>query len=368
MAGEMGKTGTAVGQAWPETPGASPAVSCLQHLARSSLATLPASLLPLCIAVISACAPRSTGPDPVPLDSGIPSGPYVAGQSYFGRNNYIEYVAGNAPVILTAPHGGALLPAEIPDRTATACGGSATTATDLNTVDLVRSMQQRYFARFGRYPHVVIVHLARRKLDANRTGQEAVCGDAEAQIALTQWHAFVDVAVKAAISSSGKAWYMDMHGHGHQIQRLEIGYLLSATRLELTDSTLDANSAYEDAASIRTVSRSSASSFSSLLRGANSLGNLYANNGFRSIPSSADPRPGGDAYFSGGDNTRRYTCGAEAGAVGGTPGGNVCGVQIEANFEGVRDNAANRDRFGEVTALVLQRYLSVHWGLELERN
>lgn len=45
---------------------------------------------------------------------------YVAGQSYFGRNGYIEYVAGNAPVILTAPHGGSLTPTGIPDRTAAA--------------------------------------------------------------------------------------------------------------------------------------------------------------------------------------------------------------------------------------------------------
>src|SRR5687767_3164643 len=71
----------------------------------------------------------------------IPVGPYTPGQSYFGRNNYIEYVAGNAPVIYSAPHGGALTPAEIPDRTASRCGGSATTGADLNTVELVRAMQ-----------------------------------------------------------------------------------------------------------------------------------------------------------------------------------------------------------------------------------
>src|SRR6185503_10349115 len=56
------------------------------------------------------------------------------------------------------------------------CGGSATTTTDLNTIDLVRAMQSRHFARFGTYPHIIINHLARRKLDANRTAEEAACG------------------------------------------------------------------------------------------------------------------------------------------------------------------------------------------------
>src|SRR5687768_8119397 len=122
-------------------------------------------------AVVVACATKPT--DPTPVAPGIPQGPYTPGQSYFGRNNYVEYIAGNAPVIFTAPHGGTLNPAEIPDRTSSACGGSATTTTDLNTIDLVRSMQQKYFARFGKYPHVVITHVSPRKLDANRSNPEA---------------------------------------------------------------------------------------------------------------------------------------------------------------------------------------------------
>ena len=43
----------------------------------------------------------------------------------------------------------------------------------------------------------------------------------------------------------------------------------------------------------------------------------------------------------------------------------MCGVQIEANYAGVRDNAANRDRFGDATAVVLAQYLGAHWGLSL---
>ena len=183
-----------------------------------------------------------------------PEASYTPGTSYFGRNNYIEYVAGDAPVIFTAAHGGALTPASIPDRTDAACGGSATTTTDLNTIELVRAMQQRYFARFGKYPHVIINHLARRKLDANRVGIEAACGNAEAATALTEWHYFIDAAKSAVLKSSGKGWYMDMHGHGHTIQRLELGYLLSSAQLDLSDASLDAIRAYQDTASMRAIS------------------------------------------------------------------------------------------------------------------
>ncbi len=148
-------------------------------------------LLPVVIAaLLMGCSHPAANTD-------VPAEAYVAGQSYFGANGYIEYIAGNAPVIFTAPHGGTLQPASIPDRTADRCGGAATTTTDLNTADLARAMQRRYFARFGTYPHVVIANIARRKVDANRTAPEATCGNPEAESALREWHSFIDVAKRA---------------------------------------------------------------------------------------------------------------------------------------------------------------------------
>src|SRR5687767_11336325 len=35
----------------------------------------------------------------------------VAGTTYFGRNSYVEYIAGNIPLIISAPHGGVETPA-----------------------------------------------------------------------------------------------------------------------------------------------------------------------------------------------------------------------------------------------------------------
>jgi len=289
----------------------------------------------------------------------------VAGRSYFGANGYIEYIAGDAPVILTAPHGGALVPTTIPDRAGERCGGAATTVTDSNTDELVRAMQARYFARFGRYPHVVIVRLSRKKLDANRTVTEAACGNADAVAALAEWHGFIDEAKRRVLASSSRGWYMDMHGHGHPVQRLELGYLLSASQLDASDATLDSAASVERSSSLNTLSRDASAPFSASLRGPRSLGSLFAAAGFPSIPSAGDPSPRGAPYFNGGDNTARHTCGSGATALSGVADGNVCGVQIETNFTGVRDTPSNRDRFGDATALVLEQFLREQWALEL---
>lgn len=325
---------------------------------------MKAAGLTVCCAVSMAAACADTT---APAVTSLPPGPYVAGQSYFGRNNYIEYLAGNAPVILSAPHGGNLMPAEIPDRTATACGGAVTTALDLNTRELTRALRQSFFARFGVYPHVVVNHLHRRKLDANRALLEAACNDAEAVVAWNQFHDFLGVARDAVLAASGRGWYMDMHGHGHAIQRLELGYLLSGAQLRLSNATLDASFAWQDSSSINTLSAYDTNrSFSALLRGVMALGSLYANHGFPSVPSASDPAPqAGDAYFSGGFNSERYGCSITAARAGGIPAGNICGVQIEAHFTGVRDTEANRTRFAEATAAVLEEYLRTHWDIVL---
>src|SRR5215510_12609946 len=138
------------------------------HVAETVLKS--AKMMLIATAVFVAGCPNSPTP---PI---IPPGPYTPGQSYFGRNNYIEYIAGDGPVILSATHGGSLTPARIPDRTDAACGATVTTTADLNTRELVIAMQQAIHARSGKFPHVVINNLHRKKLDANRPLGEAACG------------------------------------------------------------------------------------------------------------------------------------------------------------------------------------------------
>lgn len=325
-----------------------------------------ALLLPA--AALSACGERDA-PTASEADSVVelPPGPYTAGESFLGRNGYVEYLAGNSPVILSAPHGGDLRPSEIPDRSQDRCGGSTRTGADLHTRELALELRDEFFERFGAYPHLVINHLHRGKLDANREIGEAACGDPEAENAWREFHAFLGLARSAVLEESGRGWYMDLHGHGHEIQRLELGYLLHGEQLDLPDATLDGNGAFEDTSSVRTVSEEDeGSSFSELLRGATSLGTLYAEHGFPAVPSASDPGPRAAPYFAGGYNTERYTCGLRAGPLGGEPGGGLCGVQVEANFTGVRDTPADRERFARATVAVLDAFLSAHWEIQLD--
>jgi hypothetical protein len=316
----------------------------------------PLNLILLAIVIGGAGCATSTSPA---NDTAVPK-TLVPGTSYYGRANYVEYIAGNMPLIFTAPHGGQLLPDEIPDRTPTACGGTATTVRDSNTGELVRAIQAAFLAHTGKYPHIVIAHLSRRKLDANRPRSEAACGDAEAGVAFDQYHAFIDAAKSKIIADFGKGWYTDVHGHGHPQNRLELGYLLGSSDLALGDAALDASASLETGSSIGTLSLQSALSFSGLLRGPTSLGTLFANAGYAAIPSVQQPAPGqGEAFFSGGYSTERHGC---------ANGGPICGVQIEHHMTNVRDTEANRAAYAAALVNVYETFLAQNLGITLGRR
>lgn len=307
----------------------------------------------LIIVTLLAVAACGGGTDPMVEEPPV----YTPGTSYFGTGGYVEYIAGDLPLIFTAPHGGLLTPESIPARTEAVCGSSDfATVTDANTQDLARRIQA-VFAEDGRYPHVIINRLARSRLDANRDLPMAACGNAEAIRAWAEYHEFIGAARQKIIADYGKGWYTDLHGHGHDIQRLELGYGLSASTLRLGDTELDANASAETSSAIRTMSQQSPLSFSALLRGPTSLGSRFEAAGFPAVPSAEDPAPDvGEAYFSGGYNTSRYGC---------SNGSAVCGVQIEMNFTGVRDTPEHRQAFAEALRGAYAAYLQEHYGIDL---
>ena len=277
----------------------------------------------------------------------VATGP-SSGTMYPGWAGYIEYIAGDLPIIITAPHGGTLEPEEIPNRT----GTGITTVRDSNTEELARTIGSVFASTTGGRPHIIIVRLRRTKLDANRDLAEAALGNRVAGRSWVEFHSFVETAKQAVIARHGTGVYIDLHGHGHVIQRLELGYLLSSATLGLSDAGLDAVGA-ENQSSIRTLSEVSPATFAGILRGASSLGALFEAAGFPAVPSASTPGPGGAEYFNGGYNTDRH---------GSRYGGPISGVQIETNFDGVRDNVANRERFATALVSVMGRYMAAHRG------
>ena len=278
---------------------------------------------------VFACGQKSATEPSSPKTTNCTPAP---GATCFGSQNYVEFNAGDFPVVISVPHGGAIAPPTIPDRT-------GTTVTDANTIDLGRSIADAFQSRTGRRPFIVICHLRRTKLDANREVVEAAQGNAAAIQAWTEYHAFIELAMSTAASGTARGFYIDLHGHGHPIQRLELGYLLSSTQLELTDAQLNTGS-YSSSSSLRLAMPLTSLSFAELLRGPASLGGRLGST-TPSVPSPDAKSPGADPYFEGGYSTERHTA-------------RLPGLQIESNFTGVRDTAANRAAFAGrlVTALI----------------
>jgi hypothetical protein len=272
---------------------------------------------------------------------------FVPGTSYMGRQGYVEYIPGDLPVVISAPHGGDLTPAEIPDRT------WGTLVTDTNSRETVLAVRDALIEQSGSAPHVVISHLKRTKLDPNREIDEAAQESPFAENAWHEFHHFIEVAEGVVVVEFGGGLYLDLHGHGHPNNWVELGYLLNATDLALPDEVLD-GSTYIDKSAIRALARDVEIPFSRLLRGPDSFGGRLAALGVRSVPSPDDPSPGSEAYFSGGYNTRRHGS-QSAERV-------VSGIQLELPRPGVRDTEENRRLFASRLATVVEMYLTDHFG------
>jgi N-formylglutamate amidohydrolase len=271
------------------------------------------------------------------------------GASFMGRNGYTEYLPGELPLVLSAPHGGDQTPSEIPDRT------FGTTVTDRNTRELALQIRSAIKAQTGFYPHLIISHLKRTKLDPNREIIEAAQGDPEGERAWYEFQTFIDAAGDAVENEFGEGFYIDLHGHGHEIQRLELGYLLSSSDLSNADEVL-ADPAFVNKSSYKVLGSKPGMNFADLIRGPMSLGTLMELEGVPAVPSQNQPNPGGNSYFTGGYNTRRH---------GSRDRGAVSGVQIECNYTGVRDTEANRQAMAEALGRALAAFFPEHLGFPL---
>ena len=279
------------------------------------------------------------------LSNDIFAQPYISGHTYYGRNNYIEYICGNYPLIISAPHAGTLSPAEIGDRS---CGANDN---DVNTYETVTAIRDSFFAKTGKYPHVIINHLKRIKLDPNREVNEATCGDATALISYNEYHAFIDSAKAIVLRDFGKGLYNDFHGHGHTIQRIEIGYVLTSDDLALPNINLD-SAVYVNKSSVKYLAGIVPISFSQLIRGPKSVGNFFEDQGYPAVPSPSQTGPGTASYFNGGYSVETH---------GSKNGGTIDGIQFETNYSGIRDNDANRKAFAHAYAKVVDRYIQIYY-------
>ena len=237
---------------------------------------------------------------------------------------HTSYYPGTMPLVISVPHGGTWNLAEIKDRD---CEG-AVTVTDRETKELAFEISDALAKYHGMRPYLIVCNITRKDVDQNREINEATCGNPEMAKPWETFHAFIDSALAEAVSKFGSCLYIDLHGHGHPEQRLEVGYLITDKKLT---SFYDQSELLSDrTTSLGTLlSRKEVSSLREWLFGERAFGTLMAAKGYPSVPSQQDPHPKeGEKYFNGGYNTQRYTGAAYP---------NVFGWQIESNYRGVRD-------------------------------
>jgi len=248
----------------------------------------------------------------------------------FGNNRNIEYIRGNLPIIISAPHGGYLTPAQIPSRTSGSCGGgSIITARDIGSQEYTREVADLIHQSTGRWPHIIINHLHRSRLDANRPISSAACGSSLAEEAWREFHSAIDFAKGLSTNQCGRGHYFDFHTNWHNNaneQYVEMGNLLVASQLRFSDLHLDTGlcggASCVNESSLRSLVRNEGVTLSQALRGVNSLGTILQRRGFRSTPSQQIPSPTG-RFFNGGYNTGHH---------GSKYGGVIDGTQVETNL------------------------------------
>ena len=269
------------------------------------------------------------------------------GKSCFGRAEYVEYIPGTLPFVLSAPHGGREKPDELPDR------AKGTFAFDTNTQELARAIDDEFVARTGQHPHVIICRVHRRKVDCNREIVEGAAGNPLAERTWKDFQGFIEEARKAVLAKHGKGFYVDLHGHGHADARLELGYAHNREDYALPDAEL-AKPEFVRKGTLQFFATKKPQEYPALLRGPQSFGALMEKAGFPATPSPGKPVPG-DPYFNGGYNSRTHTA----------PGTGFAGLQIETNSKGVRDTDASRRKFAAALVEQLAAYMDAQMGLKI---
>lgn len=277
---------------------------------------------------------------------------YKPGTVIYGSKNYVKFIVGdlNCPIMLASPHDGIISPPEVPIRS----NSSAVTVRDLFCTDLALKMADSVQKLTGLRPHVIINDLSRGKMEPNRAMADAYLTHPEMEIAWNEYHNFLRVARAMIKKNVGKGVYLDMHGHAHVKNRIEVGYLLNNNQLNSEDASLDL---LAFRSSVFAVGKVSTSKFSVLVNGDKAYGTLLANNACPSVPSKQDPYPFEDEYFSGGYCTATY--GSR------NSNDNISAIQLETPGPIIRDNETLRIASSGRMARATIQFMKLNYGLDL---
>lgn len=291
-------------------------------------------------------AAQALGPPP-----GTASDPAGGPRPQASPSGYVKYWHGQLPIVILAPHGGTAKPADIPDRT------RGVLTRDGYSAELAAAIHAALQRRLGREPHLVVCELARTKVDCNRKLDEGAQGNARAEQVWREFHAFIETARDSVLQRFRHGICLDVHSHGHPGRRIELGYLLRKSELQLPDDQLNADPGLADRSSIRRLDKISPASFSELVRGPTSLGGLLEARGIPAVPAPGATLARDDAYFNGAYNIAVH---------GSRDQDQLDAVQLEFHL-GARNTPERRAATAAAIAESLDIYFERHYGTTLPR-
>jgi len=294
---------------------------------------------------------------------------------FFGRRLYfifmvspptrhIEYSEGNTNLIFTVPHDGQTKPTSFKDRTngckdqggtcqfpgPSSCPRSkvckALLWSDSNTLDFARRVRAEVKERTGLVAHLVVNHVHRSKLDANRPIEDAAQGSAGAEAAYTEFHETIE---RTKERLGGPGLLLDFHGQRHGRQTTELGYGYRKAELNAGDL-----GRLGPVSSVSSLLARTGQSPEELLTGPDSLGAMWEAAGYKAVPGPAQPTPGRFKYYRGGYITQTHGSSMEAG------GGQVDAIQLELPSE-LTNTTESRRRFATKIGGVVAEFYDLYY-------
>jgi len=140
------------------------------------------------------------------------------------RSSSKYHFKGNVNIILSAPHGGNLVPDDVPDRTESVyntCSSNAndsfpgkiTVVKDTRTDEFTENVANELNRIWNLKPFVIIGKWHRKKVDFNREILEGTLNHPEAISAYENYHTNLNDAINQVNHLFGKALLIDIHGH-----------------------------------------------------------------------------------------------------------------------------------------------------------
>ncbi|OPJ72682.1 hypothetical protein AV530_005214 [Patagioenas fasciata monilis] len=184
---------------------------------------------------------------------------------------------------------------------------------DRYTIELAQSLAEEINKiTDGFFPHIIINHLQRFKMDANREKDEASFGIPQAEQAWEEYMGFLTTAK----SQMRGGLILDIHGQAHPERWIELGYTLSKTSLNSGIFFASYSSISHLASQLVNVSSET------LVSGNRSLGKYIEdqNYSYVCVPSPSNPSPNNGSYYSGGYITKTF---------GSCSSGTIDAIQLE---------------------------------------